>query len=168
MRVLAIAQPLRHPSGKDEGLGKRDPVFLCSIHSRDCGIICRCQGKGLARQRSPRRRTDRRRQRGEFREHTVVIGRVGHHCHGFMVLGGGPDERHAADIDVLDAILRARPGGNGFGKGIEVTDEEIDRGDAPFGQRCEVIPPVTACQQAGMDRRVQGSSPARREFRESR
>src|SRR5438105_349868 len=107
MRVFSIAQPVRQAPGEDQGLGK-GRLFIASEPFGYRSIVGRSQGESLPRKPAPRLCANRSVARRQFRENTVVIGGVGDNCDGAVVLGGGSDQRYAADIDVLDAILGAR------------------------------------------------------------
>jgi hypothetical protein len=52
-----------------------------------------------------------------------------------VVLGGGPDQRRAADVDVLDHLLLGHPAARGGAlERVEVHAHEVDRGDPVLGQ----------------------------------
>ena len=164
MRILAIAQPICRAPGEDEDLGKSRRV-IASHPFGYRGIVSGGQGESLARQRAARCGTDCAIAGRQFGNNNGVIGRVGDDGHSVMVLGGGADQRHAADIDILDAILGARVRRNRRRKRVEIAHEEIDRRDPPFGKRGEVIGPVPPGEETRMDGGVQGLDPAVEEFR---
>ena len=56
-----------------------------------------------------------------------------------VVLGGGADHRRAADVDLLDALVRARARGDGVAERVEVDDDEVERLDAELGELLHVV-----------------------------
>ncbi len=46
---------------------------------------------------------------GEFREQRGVVAGIDQHRDVVVVLGGGADHGRAADIDVLDAVVKSAP-----------------------------------------------------------
>ena len=76
---------------------------------------------------------------GEFRQHLLVVGRLDHHGHVGVVLGGGADHRRPADVDVLDAVVEGAAFGDGRLERIEVHHQKIDRLDAVLFHRGGVI-----------------------------
>ena len=56
-----------------------------------------------------------------------------------VVLGGGADHRRAADVDLLDALVRRGAGGDGVAERVEVDDDEVERLDAELGELAHVV-----------------------------
>ncbi len=66
-------------------------------------------------------------------QHVVVV--IGAHDdgHAIVVLGGGPNHRRPADVDILDGIVdRGVVSRDGLLERIEVDDQQVDRFDAVF------------------------------------
>ncbi len=86
-----------------------------------------------------------------------------------VVLGGGADQRRAADVDVLDDLLVAHAAaGGGALEGVQVHDHQVDRSDAVLGQGLAVLLAGPDGEQAGEDGRVQRLHAAVEDLRESR
>ncbi len=78
-----------------------------------------------------------------------------------MILGGRPDHRGAADIDLLDQLVHGDPGPfEGRGERIEVDDHEFEGRDAGVDELEPMIlePPIR--EQAPVDPRVERLDPA--------
>ena len=74
-----------------------------------------------------------------------------------MVLGGRPDHRWAADVDLLDELVEADPGPlGGSGERIEVDDDQLERGDGRRDELAAMVRETTVRQDAGVDPRVKG------------
>ena len=84
-----------------------------------------------------------------------------------VVLGRATDHRGAADIDVLDAILKARAGGDRRLKGVEVHRDQVDRGDGMRGHLRLVRRQVAPAEQAAMHLWHQRLDPAIEDFRKA-
>ena len=117
MRIFPVAQPIRQVPGDDEGLGKRR-WLIASDPFGYRGIVGRGQREGLARKLAARFCADRPVTGAQFRQNAAVIRGVGNNGDGVVVFGGGADQRHATDIDVLDAILQARARRDCLSEGI--------------------------------------------------
>ncbi len=83
----------------------------------------------------------------QLRQHDVVVGRLYHHRYRLVVLGRGTQQRDAADVDQLDGGLA--------GEGIEVADDDVDRGDAVALKLLQVLGLVAPRQDAAVDGGVQ-------------
>ena len=73
------------------------------------------------------------------------------------VLGRGAQQRHAADVDLLQRLVEG--GGrlaDGLGERVEVDDDEVDLLEALLGQLGQVIGLITAREERGEDLRVEG------------
>ncbi len=106
--------------------------------------------------------------RGEFGRERGIILDIDDHRHGLEILRGGADHRGTADIDVLDAILKARAARDRRLERIEIDDKKIDRRDSMRQHRRFMRRIFAHRQEAAMNFRMQASSPARPSFRESR
>lgn len=67
-----------------------------------------------------------------------------------MVLGGGAHHGGAADVDLLDALVRGGARGDGLAERVEVHHDQVERGHA---QLVELLP-VALQAQVGEDARV--------------
>src|SRR5699024_6759998 len=90
----------------------------------------------------------------------AVPGRVDEHGDRGMVLGGGPDHRGPADVDLLDAGVVVGARGDGVGEGIEIDDDELECRDAELLDLLHVLGLAGVGEDAGVDPRVQGLDPA--------
>ena len=78
-----------------------------------------------------------------------------------MVLGGGPDHRRPADVDLLDQLIDRDPGTLECGRErVQVHHHELERRDAGAQQLMAVIGEAPIGQQPTVDARVQGLDPA--------
>ena len=83
-----------------------------------------------------------------------------------MILGGRPQHCRAANVDVLDGVLKRTVGlGHRFTKWVQVHDQEVNALDAVLLDRLHVLGCVTPCQQAAMDLGVQGFDAPIQNFR---
>ena len=98
-------------------------------------------------------------------QHRGIIRRIADHCHRLEILSRRAQQRHAADIDLLDGFrlshARLR---HGRGEGIEVADNQIDRCDVVAGQLCKMLRRA-AGQDAAVNRRVQCLHAAAKDLR---
>ena len=82
-----------------------------------------------------------------------------------MVLGRGTDQRHAADVDVLDDFVIGHIRfGDGRFKGIQVDGRQVD----VIPPQVEQLPVIGLCrpgQQSAVDGRVQSLDPSAQDFR---
>jgi hypothetical protein len=93
----------------------------------DGGVIGGSVREGLEGEPSPQ--LDRC-PAGSYRPDQLRITLGSHHNgHGAPVLGRGPDQRHSADIDVLDELILSEALRQRVREGIEVDDDEIDGRD---------------------------------------
>ncbi len=77
-----------------------------------------------------------------------------------MVLGRTTHHRRTADVDLLDALVRARPGGDGIGERVEVHHDEIESRNAQFGQLIDVRGFTGVGEDTGVHLGVQRLDPA--------
>ena len=138
VRVLAVTEhvgaapqgprhlgPAAVPRGLVGGVGRREPgrhreVVGGGVRERPGGQLAALVQRETAL--------------GHRGEHVGVPGRVDDDGHRAVILGGGPDHRRAADVDLLHAL----PGrGAGRDRGLErvqVRHEQLERLDAELGQ----------------------------------
>ena len=103
---------------------------------------------------------------GDGLEGLAVAGRVDEDGHRRVVLGRRAHHRGPADVDLLDAGVVVRPGGDRVGEGIEVDDDELERLHVQVRDLLEMLGLSRVRQDAGMDPRVQGLDPAFEALRE--
>ncbi len=90
-----------------------------------------------------------------------IIRRVHDHGHVLVVLGRGPQQRGAADVDVFDGVLQSAIGfGNGLLELVEVDHHQVDGFNAVGRHLLLVAGQVPASQDAAMDLGVQSLDPA--------
>ncbi len=77
-----------------------------------------------------------------------------------MVLGGRPDHRGTADVDLLHALWPARAAGDRLGERIQVRDQQLERRDPEPGKLSDVLGVAQVGQQAGVHGRMQCLDPA--------
>lgn len=80
---------------------------------------------------------------GDDGDRRVVLGRRAHH--------GRP-----ADVDLLDALVGARTGGDGLTERVEVDDDEVEGLDAQLRELLAVAVQPQVGEDAGVHARVQG------------
>ena len=111
-------------------------------------------GVSLGRQASPRSVVER--ALVQRAQHLGVALRAHDHDHGLVVLGGRPDHRRPADVDLLDRLLDGGvPAKDRVDERVEVAADEVDLAQAVLGQRGEVLRPVAPRQDARVHARVQ-------------
>ena len=77
-----------------------------------------------------------------------------------MVLGGRPDHRGAADVDLLDDLVRRRARGDRLLERVEVGDQQVERLDVQVFELLYVVGVAPVGEQPGVHLRVQGLDPA--------
>ena len=98
---------------------------------------------------------------GDRREEVVVLLGAGHHGGEGMVLGRGPHEARATDVDQFDRFARRAVGpGDGRLKGIQVHDHGVEGVDAVGGEHGPIVGAVVPGEHAGEDPRVERLHPA--------
>ena len=171
VRILAVTQHVgpppegtRHarPAGIERdlvwGVGGRVPGRDREIVGRGLGKRLGGQGASLI-QREP--------SFGQRREHVGVPGRLDDDGHRAMVLGGGPDHRGAADVDLLDAPLRRGAGRDRRLERVQVGHQELERLDPELPQLRLVLGVRGIREQARVHPGVQGLHPAVQAFGEA-
>ncbi len=158
MRVLAVAQRLRKRPAK--GAPPRCAANLRGHPGADGGVIGGRAGVGGLGQPLAQGIWRLTVVRAQLRQNGVIVFDVHDDGHKPMVLGGRPDHRRSADVDVFDHFGIVRALGHRFLKRIEVHDHQIDWRDVVRVHRCDMVFIVAQGQQAAMDNRVQGLDPA--------
>lgn len=72
-----------------------------------------------------------------------------------VVLGRGTHHRRAADVDLLDALIRSGAGGDGLTERVEVADDQLEGGHAEVVQLRKVFRLARVGEDAGVHARVQ-------------
>ncbi len=67
-------------------------------------------------------------------QHAVVAERVDHDRDARVVLRRGAHHRRAADVDLLDALVGARAGGDGLAERVEVDHHQLEGRDAELAR----------------------------------
>ena len=167
MRIFAIAQSLRQRTRKRAMLGKR-LAELPRHPSRHRRVI----RSGLTIGRQCQSLAKRHRRGPVIGAHLVqqtgVIRRIGDHDNRSVILGGCPDHRRPADINILDTGGRIGTFGHGFLKRIKIDDQQINRLD-PMRRHCQQMFVIIAQgQQRAMHVRVQRFHAPIHHFRKAR
>ena len=158
VRVLAIAQVSlllddhRQAGGKD---GPRGGIEV----ARDLRVVGRRQRERLARELLARLGAHRA-QCLDVTKDRCVLRRAGDRRHAREVLRRGTQERHAADVDLLERLVEARrrlP--DRLREGVEIHDDEVDLLDVLLGELREVVRIVAAREEPGEDLRVERLHP---------
>src|SRR5712691_7047025 len=103
----------------------------------------------------------------ELGSDAIVIGGIGYYGDALKILGGGAQHGGTADVDVFDELFRGEflLGGSSF-KGIQVDDDEVNRGDAVLGGLLLIFGMIAAKQQPAMHFGVQSLHAPAEPFRE--
>ena len=159
VRVLAVAQVgllLDHHRQAGREDGARGGVQV----ARDLRVVGRRQREGLGRQLLARLRAHAA-QRLDVAQDRCVLGRAGDRRHAGEVLRRRPQQRHAADVDLLQRLVEAGVRlAHRLREGVEVDDHEVDLLDAVLGQLGEVVGLVATGEEPGEDLRVERLDPA--------
>ncbi len=169
MRVLAVAQilhllELQGEHGREVELARRAlPLKVAGDHT----VVPRGMLKDLARQITPHRR-------GHFApaqrvQHGPVVGRIDHHRHVGMVLGGRPQHRRPPDVNVLDRLVEgaARFADRRF-EGIEVDHHHVDGRDSLLRHFGDVLRVRSPAEQAAVDFGMERLDPPVQDLRRAR
>ena len=112
-------------------------------------------GKSLAGQTLALR--ERRTAERDRLHYLRVAGRRGHNRDIGMVLGRGPHQSGATDVDLLDHGVRCRTGCYGGNERVEVRYNQLKRFDAEAGKFLLMGFEPQVSEQPGVDRRMQGA-----------
>ena len=106
---------------------------------------------------------------GDLLQHLGVVRGVANHRHRDVVLGGAPQHRGAADVDLLGGLGERHPlAGDRLAERIEVHAHQIDREDPQPAQGAHVLLVVAPGQQGPVDGRMERLDPSVADFREAR
>ena len=136
---------------------------------RDGAVILRGMGKHLLRERQARGGGHSPGVLGHLRQDPRVVVRIDQHGDVGMILGRRAKHGGAADIDVLDGLVKGTLGaGHGRGEWIEVHRQDIDGADRVLLERRLVGGVGAPGEDAGMDPGVQRLDPSVEHFRKAR
>ena len=108
------------------------------------------------REAEARRVAERSAAGAQLVEDRRVLRLRGHDRDAPVVLGGRPDHRGAADVDLLDRFdLRHAGPRHRLLEGIEGDDDQIDRCDPVLAERGEMLGDITAGQDSAVDLRME-------------
>ena len=166
VRILAVAHLLRLVIGERDVLGEIDAEKLLHI-ARYQRVVSR----GMTVDLVAERQTELLVVRAVLYpvEHVVVVGRLAHDEHVFIVFCGAPEHSRSAYIDVLDSLL-----GSDVRllysrlERVKVDRDEVYRVVAHFAELSHVLGQVAPREQSRMHRGVQGLDPAVQTFAEAR
>ncbi len=112
--------------------------------------------EGLDRQLAAQRLGDDAVVGRQRREHPRVVRGVDHHRDAAEVLGRRPHHRRAADVDLLDHLVKRGLGvGGGLAERVEIDDHQVDAVDLVRGELLGMRRVRAAGQDAGVDARMQ-------------
>ncbi len=132
--VLAIAQGLHQLAGN--GAATRSFHTNCRCHPvGDRRVISRGTRVGNLRQLLTEFRAGRTVVLIHITQEFFVILNVNNSGDVTVVLRGGTDHRGATNVDVLDAGVIIRTGGNGGFKWVEIHNQQVDRPDTMLVHR---------------------------------
>ena len=86
----------------------------------------------------------------------VVSIRIGDDGHCRVILSGRPDHGGPANVDLLDAGVEGGTGSDRIGEGVEVDDDEVDRGRVQLGEPAHVLDLATIGENPGVDAGMEG------------
>jgi hypothetical protein len=169
VRVLAVAQGA-HPLRVDrEVAGESLGAPVAGAGREPCGdhaVVAGGVGEGLDREIVAPRLVGS--AGGERLEHRRVVGGLADHGHVPPVLGGGAQQRRAADVDLLDRLGERAPGARrGDRERVEVHGDDVDGDDSVAGEDLEVVGDVAAGEDAAVDGGVQGLHPTAEDLGEA-
>ena len=168
VRVLPVAERLSQR--RTNGQGRQHRVRARELPGqmgRDGRIVGRRAGEHLGGQRAPQL------QRGlagigHLFGDDSVVGRIHHHRHAVVVLGGTAEHRRTADVDVLDGVVQVNTRlGHRRLEGVEVHHHQIDGQDAVLAHRGLVDRVAAQVEQSAVNPRVQRLHPTVQHLREA-
>ena len=124
--------------------------------ARDLRVVGGGHGERLTRQLLARLGADAA-ERFDVAQDRCVLRRARYRGDSRKVLGRRAEERHAADVDLLEGLVEVGARiADGLGEGIEVDDDDVDLLDPVLGQLGDVVRQVAPCEQPSEDLRVKG------------
>ena len=167
--VLAVAQVadllVRVSPRRREAL----PVHAHGKPARDRHVVAGGAGKGLGGQAGARLERQPPVTLAQLGEHSLVVGGIDHDGGKGAVLGGRPDHRRAADVDVLDDLRLVRVfARDGLLERVQVHAHEIHLLDALLGRLAQVRVLVAARQQTRVQPRDERLHPPVHDLGEAR
>ena len=167
VRVLAVAEwldpvPRGSGPGREAGaVGLSDRVGVrrrVALHPvGDGGVVGRGMRKGLRSQPLSLREGE---TAGTQRLDDPRVGlRAGYDRDARVVLGGRAHHRRATDVDLLDALLGARSGGNRVAERVEVRHDEVEGLDVQLLELSDVVGVVRVGEDPRMHLGVQRLDP---------
>ena len=134
VRVLAVGK-IEHLLERHRVL-RREVVLALGEPARDGGVVARRVGERLEREALARAVGQPAVALAQLVEHRVVALGRDHHGREVVVLRRRPDQRGAADVDVLDHLLLVHPAPRRHAlERIEVHAHQVDRLDLVLVQR---------------------------------
>ena len=103
--------------------------------------------------------------RVQFGQDLLILVRLGQHGHEVVVLRRGANQRRAADVDVLDAVLRGGALRHRRLERVEVDRHEVDRRNAVLRHLRQMLRQIAAAEDATVDLRHQRLHPAVQDLR---
>ncbi len=153
MRVLAVPQVRALGERERQAVGKGQEA-RCPLEVRgDCRVVrrharerlgCQAQAQLLGQGPAALHRGD----------DLAVLGRVAQHRDARPVLGRGAQQRHAADVHLLDRLEHAGAAGCGLLEGVQRHGHEVN-GRYAVPLDLGLVAGLVACQQPGVHGRVQ-------------
>ena len=103
-----------------------------------------------------------------FLQDCGIVRRGGDHGNARKILGGGPNHRRTADVNILDQVGKARLGTRShLLEGIQVDDHQINESDGELLQSPEVCGIVAPGQNSRMNGGMKGLHAAVQHFRQA-
>ena len=166
VRVLAVAQ-LFDQVAADGAIVRRLVAEFVGEPVGDRGVIGGGARKRLGGQPPAQRKRCHAAVPRQVFEHQCVIGGLDDDRNIAVVLGRGADHRRTADVDILDAVGKARAARHGLRERVEIDDYEVDGADVMRAQRLGMPGIVADGQKPAMYRRMQGLDATVHHFRKA-
>ncbi len=168
MRILAVAQHLREIGAQRQYGGESIGAFgLATQPGGNRGVVRGGVAESLQRQMTPR--LDRHGLAFlHVQRHGQVVLRIAQHRYRLEILGRGPQQRDAANINLLDGLGLGDIGaGHGTAERIQVAYHQVKRLHPLLAQISQVLRGATS-ENAAMNRRVQGFDATAQHLRKMR
>jgi len=141
LEVHDLLVPSQHVAG-EVALGLAEPVG-------DREVVARRALEGFGGEAPQRLMAQAAAARAQLGEQSFVVGVVRDHGDAGVVLGGGADQRRAADVDVLDDdVVRHPAPSRHLLERVEVAHHHVDGLDLVLGDRVHVLGDVTPGEDA--------------------